>query len=123
MDDTTEMVARLDALAAKHDAEAKRYKAAADLLRGTAKPATAPFKARATKSDARRLPNGTMNMVIDVLTSHAEPLSPPELAERMLAAGWVTESDNPANTVRTALRRLVDKSGSGVSVLNGKYFV
>jgi hypothetical protein len=121
MDDLTAMVAELEKRATKLEDEAERLRQAAALLRGDAPRAQAVTPTR--RVVRRRSPSGTMSMAYAVLQSATEPLSPPALAAKMIQAGWQTDSDNPSNTLRTALRRMVERPGSDVHVKAGKYYL
>ena len=109
-DDT--ILAELDQLAAHHETQARKYRAALKLLRGP-QPAIASITPRPTVSrilGPRKSPTSTMSMIRKVLASSERALVIPELTERMLSGGWDTQSENPSNTVRTAILRLVDKT-------------
>lgn len=128
--ETNQVVAELEANASRLEAEAKAYRDAAAVLRKTTeakvspRPVSPPRKqAAVTRPRSRKSPTGTMSMARSQLLLAEEPLTPPDLAQRMLEAGWNTDSDNPANTLRTALRRMLDKHDSGVHVRNGRYFI
>jgi len=109
-DDT--ILAELDQLASHHETQARKYRAALALLRGS-QPTTRNTQPRPAASRAvgpRKSPTGTMSMIRKVLASSEQPLVIPKLTERMLSGGWDTQSENPSNTVRTAILRLVDKT-------------
>jgi hypothetical protein len=123
MDDPNEMLVVLERRAAELEAEALRYRTAAAVLRGERPPSDLDkFVGRHPRPNGRgRKPsaNGTKAMAKDLLAALG-PISPPELARAMLGAGWVTDSENPANTLRTSLRRMADH-GEVIAYSNGKY--
>ena len=97
----------------KFDEQVKKYRAALSVIRGdsevTSKPAPETNIGVASKVGRKSGPTSTLSMIRSVLGSSMTPLNPVALADRMALAGWSTNSENPANTVRTALMRLVEK--------------
>lgn len=103
--------------AAKYEEQANRYAAAIAALRGGSKPTQSRTPSRAGKKSG---PTSTMTVLRDVLNRSMVPRSPTELTEDMLASGWETISENPVNTVRTALLRLSEK-GEIARLGDGRY--
>jgi hypothetical protein len=125
MDDATQMLAALEKRAEELEAEAYRYRTAASVLRGNSPPSAldqfVTKHPRPSGSGRKPSANGTKTMARELLSAIG-PASPPELAKAMLDAGWVTDSENPANTLRTSLRRMVEVGEVAVRS-DGKYLL
>ncbi|CAN5171069.1 hypothetical protein BH11ACT4_BH11ACT4_09470 [soil metagenome] len=123
------ILAELEAKASEAEAAATKYRAAIALLRGetvrSGKPGRVTgvheFKLRASTSGKKVGPTSTMSMIRTVLGRSTAPLGIAELTEKMLTGGWDTQSENPSNTVRTAVMRLVDDKGEVVKHVDGTY--
>jgi len=63
-----------------------------------------------------------MSMIRTVISGSLKPLSPTDLTAKMLESGWETESENPVNTVRTALFRLHERGDLSRNEA-GEYYV
>jgi len=112
-----------------YEERARRYRDAAELVRAelaesptTAGPrgayaAVVPPVLRRQASDPKQ---STMAMIGEVLSHSNEPLSVAAPTESMLAEGWDTSSETPANTVRTAVGRLVER-GAVEKTDDGRY--
>ena len=109
MTDIAERIAQLEEDARQLDQQAALLRAAADLLRGSG-PSTRNEHIPRKSGGKRRNPNGTMDIALGVLKEEDRPLTPDEMVSRMLERGWVTDSQNPANTLRTALRRMRERN-------------
>lgn len=77
----------------------------------------AEVKAAATDTDGR--PRGAEAVRSILQDSPGEPFTVSELVGLLRARGWLPESENPANAIRTALERLV--AAPDADVYKGKF--
>ncbi len=95
----------LDALQfkeAEHRIELDRYTGALTALVG--RPEIPPKGTRSSSADR----NGTVETMKRALHNANQPLTLPEIIERMYADGWETISKVPYNTARTAIGRMME---------------
>lgn len=116
-DDNETILALLEEKASFHAREAERYRSAIRILRGEPAPGTRPKTqlqfAPAENPAARRRkvdnPMASTQAMVERVLAEVGSLPYKELTNKMLEAGWITESVTPSNTVRTALGRLADR--------------
>lgn len=113
-DDNETILALLEEKANFHSRETERYRSAIRILRGEPETGTRPKTrlqfAPAENPAARRRkvdnPMASTQAMIERVLAEVGSLPYKELTNKMLEAGWITESVTPSNTVRTALGRL-----------------
>jgi len=127
------ILAELERKALEAEASASKYRAAIAVLldSGSAKPtasvnrdsvALRRLRERRDHGIRRTGPSTTMSMIRTVISGSLKPLSPTDLTAKMLESGWETESENPVNTVRTALFRLHERGDLSRNEA-GEYYV
>jgi HB1, ASXL, restriction endonuclease HTH domain len=57
--------------------------------------------------------------MVAVLSESGEPMTMPEIVQRMMELGWTTRAEKPSDTLRVAVRR--DESNRIVRVARGRY--
>ena len=106
-----EIDARLDGKAAKAEkAPAPKKKAAAKKGEKATKPTKAP-KAKTPKEKKPRKASG-LDLAAQVLAESKEPLNAKTIAEKVIAAGWVTSGATPHATLYAAMIREIKDRGA-----------
>jgi len=107
-----EIDARLDGQAPKAEAKAAPKKKAAS-KKGTK--ATKPAKAPTAKTPKEKKPRprkaSGLDLAAQVLAESAEPLNAKTIAEKVIAAGWVTSGKTPHATLYAAMIREIKDRG------------
>ena len=122
MDDKETILALLEEKAAYHKGELERYRSAIYALGGSAsvqrqdtvttpEPPVRVNDGRVALMRRRKVDNpmASTQAMIERVLADSPALGYKQLTEKMLEAGWITESVTPSNTVRTALGRLSER--------------